>query len=38
MELNMGDLKQEGLNQEGLKSLIGKQVTLFCVNYIYTEN
>ncbi len=31
MELNMG--KE---NQEGLIPLIGKRVTLFCVNYIYT--
>jgi hypothetical protein len=22
--------------QEGLKSLVGKRITLFCVNYIYT--
>jgi hypothetical protein len=31
MKLDMGDE-----NQEGLGSLIGKRVTLFCVNYIYT--
>ena len=31
MKLNMGEK-----NQEGLRSLVGKRVTLFCVNYIYT--
>lgn len=31
MELNMGKK-----NQGGLSYLVGKQITLFCVNYIYT--
>ena len=31
MELNIQNEKQEGL-----KALVGKRVTLFCVNYIYT--
>jgi hypothetical protein len=31
MELNTGNE-----NQGGLKTLVGKRVTLFCVNYIYT--
>jgi hypothetical protein len=31
MELNMGNK-----NQGGLSYLVGKRVTLFCVNYIYT--
>ncbi len=29
-------LSVENENQGGLRSLIGKRVTLFCVNYIYT--
>lgn len=31
MKLNMGNK-----NQGGLKTLVGKRITLFCVNYIYT--
>ncbi len=31
MELNMGEN-----SQGGLKNLVGRRVTLFCVNYIYT--
>ena len=31
MELNMGKKTQGGLSY-----LVGKQITLFCVNYIYT--
>ena len=31
MKLNMGEK-----NQGGLSYLVGKRVTLFCVNYIYT--
>jgi hypothetical protein len=29
-------LSVENENQGGLRSLVGKRVTLFCVNYIYT--
>ena len=31
MDMNMGNR-----NQGGLRTLVGKRVTLFCVNYIYT--
>lgn len=31
MKLNMGNE-----DQGGLRTLVGKRVTLFCVNYIYT--